>query len=65
MQAARTSITASAAQQLPAICPDELAHLSQEAGRELNQEQATRYRLRRLKSQLIALMLDAQTGGAR
>ena len=40
----------------------ELSDLEREAGRPLTQEQATRYRLSRLKQQLIAAMLR---GGAK
>ena len=40
------------------ICATEPADLEREAGRPLSQEQALRYRLRRLKSQLIANLLQ-------
>jgi hypothetical protein len=44
-----------------ALCDHELTDLSSEAGRQLSQEQAQRFRLRRLKAQLIANLL----GGSR
>jgi hypothetical protein len=40
-----------------ALCDHELTDLSGEAGRQLSQEQAQRFRLRRLKAQLIATLL--------
>ena len=40
-----------------ALCDHELTDLSSEAGRQLSQEQAQRFRLRRLKAQLIANLL--------
>lgn len=62
MESTKTSIIASAVQQLPAICPAEIHDLERMAGRPLSQQQATRYRLRKLKQELIAAML---AGGVR
>jgi hypothetical protein len=52
---------------VPDLSPAELADLEREAGRPLTQEQAQRYRLRKLKAQLVANMLDeaAPSGGAK
>ena len=44
---------------LPDLSPAELADLEHEAGRPLTQEQAQRYRLRKLKKQLIDNMLES------
>lgn len=46
-----------------AISPAELADLKREVGRSLSEEQAQKFRIRKLKERLIADMLD-RTGGA-
>jgi hypothetical protein len=58
MESRRTTITATTAQQLPDICTEELRDLENAARRPLSQAQAQRYRLRQLKNQLVAKMLD-------
>ena len=59
MESTKTSIIASAAQQLPDICLEELRDLEIVARRPLSQAQAQRYRFRQLKNQLVAKMLDS------
>lgn len=46
------------------ISPAELADLKREVGRPLSEEQAQKFRIRKLKERLIADMLN-QTGGAK
>ncbi len=52
---------------IPDLSSAELADLERDAGRPLTQGQAQQYRLRKLKEQLVANMLDeaARSGGSR
>lgn len=47
---------------IPIVSAAELSDLSKEAGRPLSQEQALRFRLRRLKEHLVGAMLEACAG---
>jgi hypothetical protein len=55
----RSSLPKSESEQHAPMSPAEVADLEHEAGRPLTQEQAQRYRLRKLKKQLIDDMLES------
>ncbi len=62
----RSSLDKSESAPYAPMSPAELADLEREAGRSLTEEEAQRFRIRKLKKQLIDNMLDqARTGGAK
>jgi len=65
----RVSLSTLETQSVPyqPMSPAELADLEREAGRSLTEEQAQKFRIRKLKERLIADMLDqaTRTGGSK